>query len=225
MWYKYDIKNTFNKIRLTLNQLLKKILKLIASEILDNSRIAFEDKKEQCCLQILDIIDNKLLSVETTSQQSKISAPKNICIVHFVNKGIDQLHLSKVFKSDAIVDKLPEVLQHSDDIPVVTMRLDPPIRSKILNYKKTVNYLNIVRDGRKYTVENLPICTCIESPFCDSHHKHILTRDLRIIKNSKLRKLLSKGQNYRENKFINLTKCKNAVEFALIETMKNLTYK
>ena len=33
MWYKYDIKNTFNKIRLTLNQLSKKILKLIASEI------------------------------------------------------------------------------------------------------------------------------------------------------------------------------------------------
>ena len=47
--------------------------------------------------------------------------------VHFVNKGIDQLHLSKVFKSDEVVDKLAEVLQHSDDIPIVTMRLDPPI--------------------------------------------------------------------------------------------------
>ena len=33
MWYKDDIKNTFNKIRLTLNQLSKKILKFIASEI------------------------------------------------------------------------------------------------------------------------------------------------------------------------------------------------
>ena len=57
------------------------------------------------------------------------------------------------------------------------------------------------------------------------HQKYIVTGDLRIIKNSKLRKLLSKGPNYRENKFINLTKCKNAVEFALIETMNNLTDK
>ena len=70
MWYKDDIKNTFNKIRLTLNQLSKKILKLIASEILDNSQITFEDKKEQCYLYILDIIHTKLPSVETTSQQS-----------------------------------------------------------------------------------------------------------------------------------------------------------
>ena len=46
------------------------------------------------------------------SQQSKTSAPKNVCVVYFVNKGIDQLHLSKVFKSDEIIDKLPEVLQH-----------------------------------------------------------------------------------------------------------------
>ena len=50
-----------------------------------------------------------------------------------------------------------------------------------------------------------------------------MTGDLRIIKNSKFRKLLSKGPKYRENKFINPTKCKNSVEFALIETMKYLT--
>ena len=105
------------------------------------------------------------------------------------------------------------------------MRLDLPIRSKILNYKQTVNSLNIVGDDSKYTVENLPACTCIESHICDSHHKHILTGDLRIIKNSKLRKFLSKVPNYRHNEFISLTKCKNAVDFSLIETMKNFTDK
>ena len=55
----------------------------IASEILDNSQITFEDKKEQCYLYILDIIDTKLLSVEETSQQSKISALKNVCVCPF----------------------------------------------------------------------------------------------------------------------------------------------
>ena len=92
-----------SEIRLTLNQLSKKILKFIASEILDNRLITFEDKKEQCYLYILDIIDTKLLSLETTSQQFKRSAPKNVCVVHFVNKGIDQIHMSNVFKSDEVV--------------------------------------------------------------------------------------------------------------------------
>ena len=79
-----------------------------------------------------------------------------------------------------------------------------------------------MKDGSRYKAENLPICKCNESPFCDPHHKHIVTGDLRIIDNRKLRKLLSKGPNYRENKFINFTKCKNAVEIALIEAIINL---
>ena len=46
-------------------------------------------------------------------------------------------------------------------------------------------------------------CSCENSPFKDSHHGHIVTGDLRLIGNSKLRKLFSKGPKYRESPKIN----------------------
>ena len=54
-------------------------------------------------------------------------------------------------------------------------------------------------------------CDCKNSSFSNAHHKHIITGDLRIIKNTKLRNLFSKGPNFREPKPINLDKCYNAI--------------
>ena len=42
------------------------------------------------------------------------------------------------------------------------------------------------------------ICECEYYQFCDPYHKHIITRDLRIIYNFKLRKLMTKDPNYKE---------------------------
>ena len=39
-----------------------------------------------------------------------------------------------------------------------------------------------------------------------THIKHIITGDLKIIENEKLRKLLTKGPNYRESRNINYSK-------------------
>ena len=41
-------------------------------------------------------------------------------------------------------------------------------------------------------------CACQGSSFVDSHHNHVVSGDLRIVKNSKLRKLLTRGPKYRE---------------------------
>ena len=45
-----------------------------------------------------------------------------------------------------------------------------------------------------------------EKKICDSHHKHVITRDLRIIENKTFRKPLTKGPNYREPRSINFGK-------------------
>ena len=65
----------------------------------------------------------------------------------------------------------------------------------------------------------------MNSEFCDSHHKHIVSGDLRIISNPKLRKLLSKGPNYREPKTLNYKKCKQAIESAILSSIVNLAEK
>ena len=145
----------------------------------------------------------------------KKSAPKNVIVVDFVNKGLDDIHLSKIFRSEEVIQLLPEELKEEDEIPVSTVKLDPPIRSKILNYKETVSSLNVMVDEEVSFVENLPSCDCANSEFCNPDHKHIVTGDLRLITNSKLRKLLSKGPNYREPKMLNYRKCKQSIESSL----------
>ena len=82
-------------------------------------------------------------------------------------------------------------------------------------------------------VENFPQCECSQSVFKDPVHNHIVTGDLRIIENfklrisenSKLRKLLRKGLNYQENKFLNYRKWLNAVGSAIDSMIEKLAEK
>ena len=57
---------------------------------------------------------------------------------------------------------------------------------------------------------------CEHSVFNDLHHKHIITGDLRRLKDRKLCALLPKGTSYRENKRIN---CNKAIELQMIRLM------
>ena len=115
--------------------------------------------------------------------------------------------------------------QADEDVPTCTMKLDAPIRSKILNYKETVSSLKICVDEDVSFVENLPSCHCIDSEFCNPHHKHIVSGDLRIISNTKLRKLISKGPNYREPKMLDFRKCKKSIETSITSSIHNLASK
>ena len=131
----------------------------------------------------------------------------NVCVIRFINKGIDEIKLSQIFNSPELLVTLPNELQEKDHIPSVAMKLDPPIRNNILNYRQTVSSLHVEIDDEVAFLSEQLTCHCHLSSFCDPHHQHIVTGDLRIIKNGKLRKLLSKGLNYREKKTTNCSKC------------------
>ena len=217
-----DLKKLFNNIRIILNGLSKSLLRQIASEVLEPEIFATDSKKEQCYLYILDIIDTKFADKIINSNPVRRTAPKNVCVVHFVNKGMDDLHLSSIFKSKDVVNLLPEKLREDEHIPVVTFHLDPPIRNKILNYKKTVTEIEIIKQNNSFIANNLPTCECSTSLFKDPVHNHVVTGDLRIITNPKLRKLISKGPNFRENKFISYDRCLSSVEVAVDSLIENL---
>lgn len=155
----------------------------------------------------------------------KRKAPKNVVTIKFVNKGLDEIHVSKIFNSQEVTSLLPEELQGENDTPACTMKLDSPIRGKILNYRETVSSLMVHVDEDVSFVENLPSCDCANSEFCDPHHRHIVSGDLRIITNSKLRKLFSKGPNYREPTTLNYQKCKQSIESSLLSAISRLTVK
>ena len=77
-------------------------------------------------------------------------------------------------------------------MPLLTYKLSPPISTKFFNFNKFVNNLDL--DLFLTNPDSLP-CKCNNSPFVDRYHKHIVTGDLRIIKNNALRKPFIKGPN------------------------------
>ena len=58
---------------------------------------------------------------------------------------------------------------------------------------------------KNWKADNI-ICDCSTSKFCDLNHGHIVTGDLNVITNEKLRSLLTKGPSYREANAINWVK-------------------
>ena len=82
------------------------------------------------------------------------------------------------------------------------------IGGKIFNSKETVQSIDV-----EEWLSNTHHCNCEHSIFKDLHHQHIITGDLRIVKDRILHALLIKGPNCRENKRIN---CNKAMELTMI---------
>ena len=119
---------------------------------------------------------------------------------------MDNISLSKIINKPEIFQKLPDKIKSEDDNKIcVTYRLGNPIRNKIFNYKETVESISV------HDPPNLSTCSCNQSEFKDPNHGHIVSGDLRIVEDDKLRKLLSNGPNFREPKSINYNKCKNEI--------------
>ena len=99
-----------------------------------------------------------------------------------------------------------------------------------MNYEQTVRSIQHMTEGDiSLTLDSetssLFPCSCSDSEYCDPHHGHIVTGDLRIIENAKLRKLFSKGPNYRENKTINYNSCLKEITSALNICASNMARK
>ena len=213
-----DLKGGFNRIRILLNKTKKKTLKGIAYKIMNNQGDIYKyDVWKQWYEYILDMIDTKLFKPEYSVKNKKI--PKNICVIPFRNKGMEDIGIQKILRDADVLECMPIEIRTEDHIPMISFKLGPTIRSNIFNYKETIEGIEI-----KNNMINIEECDCINSKFIDKNSGHIITGDLRIIENKKLRRLLSKGPNFREPTKKNFKKCKMAIEIALnecINTMEN----
>ena len=179
-------------------------------------------------LYIIDIIDTKLYKPPPNSPKKK--RPENILPLKFINKGMEHINLSEILNLPDVVQSLPISLQTEENVPNVVMKLTSPIRSSIMNYEETVRSIHFEKDeGVSFFVDSTSgapyPCSCSESEFCDPHHKHIVTGNLRVVENQKLRKLLTKGPNYREPITINFGKCRAEIEKAVVECAASLSEK
>ena len=215
-----DLPNAMNFLRYLLSPLKKKILRKIAgdiSEFLAQHHDNFPFKTWY--FAALDFIDAKIYKPYPT--KSKKNPPKNIFQVIFSSKALDFINLPKILRNPYVTKQIPTSLDKNES-PMVVYTLTKPIRSKIFNYKTFVEELNV---GEVISNPEMFPCNCQSSKFKNNDHNHVISGDIRIIKNNKLRKLISKGPKYREPLKIEWKSVRDSILISLDECVENWSVK
>ena len=140
---------------------------------------------------IMDISSNRLFkAVKSDTPVSSENRP--FLKIKFANKGIDALRLSNILNNSFVKDKIPPYFKYQES-PCISYTYTQSVASKIFNYKQSLKRL----DAHQLSPNPTP-CTCSTSAFIYQPCGHVVTGDLNIVSNSKLRNLLSKGPKYRE---------------------------
>ena len=205
-----DLKNAGYFIRVSIKSFKKSALKFISSNIYDFIGTKTNNfPNQQWYYMALDLIELRIYRPPISNKTKRI--PKNIIRINFINKGMDMVNIGRILNGKNVTDTLPSQFKKTEKISVV-YTLSNTIRSKIFNHKQFLNKLDTNSIIKQYN--NLP-CDCNNSPFKDPDHGHIVTGDLRIVQNNKLRKLLCKGPKYREPVPINWEKCRSEIKTGL----------
>ena len=109
--------------------------------------------------------------------------------IPFINKGIEFIDLPSIFKDRSVISSIPTYFQNSEQ-PTICYKYNKPIRNTAFNFNKLVSELDIyanIPESRDYT----------ESKFIYPAAGHIITGNLKIISDSRIRYIVSKGPNYR----------------------------
>ena len=133
--------NTMNLIRVLLSSLNKSSYKKLG-DIINDFLLSKHDNflYSQFFLAALDIISShvwKPIPMVKRKQPSKYRVNINFC-----NKGIDYINLPQIMNNIELVNLLPP--SFNKESPMVVFDLVKPIRSKIFNYKKTIQELDVV---------------------------------------------------------------------------------
>ncbi|KAK3103876.1 hypothetical protein FSP39_022583 [Pinctada imbricata] len=141
---------------------------------------------------ILDISTFRLFqAVRSDKSEEKTNRP--FIKVRFANKGIDNLNLGQILNHKTVTEKIPPYFKRKET-PCIFYSYTPTVASKIYNYKRFLQCIDLSNPS----LHPLP-CDCSSSDFNYSPCGHVITGDLSIVKNDKLRELLKKGPKYRES--------------------------
>ena len=100
--------------------------------------------------------------------------------IHFDNKGLDAINIGNIINNKCIKDKIPSYFNEKTP-PVISYTYNKPIASKNFNYKRTLKDIKDIK-------AKPPSCSCLNSKFCYAPSGHIITGDLDIVDNVKIKK-------------------------------------
>ena len=161
------------------------------------NNLLLEQKIPKYILLIIKDLASFKLGLHKTVKITKIdTTTKTFLKVPFHNKGIEMINLSQILHSKPVKKSIPSFFQNQTP-PIISYSYTKTIAGKIFNFKQSIKDLDF-----EIGTTNLS-CDCHVSDFRYEPVGHVVTGNLGIVGNRKLRKLLSKGPSYREQNNIN----------------------
>ena len=109
--------------------------------------------------------------------------------IKFANKGMDALNLSNILSQKSVQSNISPYFEYKES-PCISYSYTSSVATKIFNYKTSLQQL----DFQSLSQNPIP-CSCSDSKCLYAPCCHIVTGDLNIIRNDKLRDLFHKGPN------------------------------
>ena len=145
---------------------------------------------------VLDVCYKRLFIPVRTGTDSTAKPLRRFIKVFFQNKGIDKVKLTAILHNKLVRSKVPIYFQEQDP-PLVIYKYTNNISRSVFNYNQTLRNINL-DDYRNASSS----CDCESLTFRYEPHGHVITGDLRIVRNRTLRRLLEKAPKYREQNII-----------------------
>ena len=127
--------------------------------------------------------------------------------IPFINKGIEFIDLPSIFRDNNVISAIPSYFENTES-PIICYKYNKPIRNTILNFNKLVSDLDIETSSPDSWY-------CKDSKFCYQPAGPIVTGNLKIITDSRIRSFISKGPKYRFPAHIDFNKCRETIASAL----------
>ena len=160
--------------------MLSKLVSLSVSSLrkLDDEANKFYDRKH-------DLYEAALLTRCYTQHalhpyiDSEINHIKHFIKIPFINKGIEFIDLPSIFRDINVISAIPSYFENTES-PIICYKYNKPIRNTIFNFNKLVSDLDI-------ETSSPDSWDCKNSKFCYQPAGHIVTGNLKIITDSRIR--------------------------------------
>ena len=137
------------------------------------------------------------VNLTTRADKARTTTEREFIVVPFWCKFIDRLDLHSIFRDSSVEALLPPALK--DFLPLkLYYKYNSPIGRKLFNYGSFLKDLNTSQMQEIIKGD----CYCSTSPYLYPPHGHVITGDLNIIPDKRLRDLMAFGAKYREPSYM-----------------------
>ena len=179
------------KIKTTLFSVSHLQLRELQSLAQESTNYDYESAEYRVTAIILDTAQCRLFR-PVRSDLLSTDAKTHLIKLNFSSKGIDAVNLPSILRSKSVTETVPTYFKEKEP-SIISYTYTKTIASKIFNFLSTLSGL----DYQQFH-NNSSQCECNTSSHPYQPYGHVITGDLFIIPNSKLRDLIAKGQKYRE---------------------------